>query len=242
MKNYLILGTLLSLLASCSGKEADTQANEIPNDSLIVEDVVEEVAPVVAPTTSYNYTIEAKEESSMPLPDGQQLKKIRYTVQIPSEYSKAALDEIADVIKSQEPIEYLFVEFYLPNQPRNSGNYGIAERTPDENSSTINYVAPPVEPEKPIAKPYDGCKVYGAWSMMGAKVIAYQKKGKCYMVNYYGGTNYGDPELYYKTTYRGHTAFKNAEDPDDMYVINSNGDLDGYAFGELACTFPSTSY
>lgn len=167
---------------------------------------------------------------------------MRYTVVIPSEYSQTALDEIADVIKYNAAVEYVFVEFYMDGQPLSGANYGIAKRLPNESSSEINYIAPPKEPEKPVAKPYDGCKVYGAWSMMGAKVIAYQKNGNCYMVNYYGGSNYGDPERYYKTSYHGHTAFKNAEDPNDMYVINSYGDLDGYYEGDLASTFPQTTY
>lgn len=31
-------------------------------------------------------------------------------------------------------------------------------------------------------------------------------------------------------------------DPADMYVINSNGDLDGYYDGDLATTFGKTTY
>ena len=183
----------------------------------------------------------------MPLPDGQSIQKIRYTVEIPIEYSEIALNEIADVIKSKEQMEYVFIEYYLPNQPRNSGNYGISKRTPSEHSTEINYIAPPKEPQttQPKAEantPYKGCKVYGAWNMTGAKVIAYQKNNRCYMVNYYGGTKYSEPELYIKTTWHGRTAFKNAEDPADMYVINNNGDLDGYYEGDLATTFSQTTY
>ena len=183
----------------------------------------------------------------MPLPDGQSLKKLRVTVEIPVEYSDLGLGDIAEDIKRKEPYEYLFVEFYLPSQPKTGPNYGIAKRTPTENSAVVNYVAPPKAPEQrteqpTIKKPYDGCKVYGAWNMMGAKVIAYQKNGKCYMVNYYGGSKYSEPERYIKTTFRGRTAFKNAEDPADMYVINANGDLDGYYEGDLATTFGQTTY
>lgn len=62
------------------------------------------------------------------------------------------------------------------------------------------------------------------------------------MVNYYGGNNYSDPERLIKATWRGRTAFKNAEAPADMYAINSNGDLDGYYEGDSATTFGQTTY
>lgn len=233
------------LLDSC-GIKSNTENAPVA----VAEPQVEQthVAPQAAPiTTSYSYTIENKEVASMSLPAGQQVQKVRYTVEIPLEYSDIALNEIADVIKNQETIEYVFVEYYLPNQPRNGINYGISKRTPSDTSTEINYVAPPKEPEptSPQAEvntPYKGCKVFGAWNMTGAKVIAYQKNGKCYMVNYYGGSNYSDPELYIKTTFRGCVAFKNAEDPADMYVVNRNGDLDGYYEGDLATTFGQTTY
>ena len=236
MKKALFIIASAALLTSCGGNKSQEAVQE--ETTVAVPEVVEQ--PVYAPTTSYSYTVVNKQESVMPLPDNQELKKITYTVEIPSEYTEYALGEIADVIKHQDSHEYVFVEYYLASQPKTGPNYGIAKRTPSENSATVNYVAPPA-PEPVAAKaPYDGGKVYGKWSMMGATVIAYQKNGKCYMVNHYGGSNYGDPERYIKTTYRGRTAFKNAEDPADMYVINSNGDLDGYYEGDLASTFPQT--
>ena len=241
-KDYIII-SLAFLLTACGGKSgSDSSATETKSSE---QQEIVEIAPVRA--CNYSYDIVGREESSMPLPDGQEVKKLRVTVEIPSEYSDIALNDIADDIKRTTSNEYLFVEFYLPSQPKTGPNYGIAKRTPSENSAVVNYVAPPQAPEatpdQPKVKaPYDGCKVYGAWNMMGAKVIAYQKNGRCYMVNYYGGTNFGDPERYIKTTYRGRTAFKNAEDPADMYVINGNGDLDGYYDGDLATTFGQTTY
>lgn len=236
MKKALYILASTTLLTSCG----DNKSEETARPEVMVEEAVVEQTPIYAPTTSYLYTVINKQESSMPLPDNQELKKMTYTVEIPSEYSQSALSEIADVIKHEDNHEYVFVEYYLPSQPKTGPNYGIAKRTPSENSVTVNYVASPA-PEPVAAKaPYDGCKIYGKWSMTGATVIAYQKNGKCYMVNHYGDSNYGDPERFIKTTYRGRTAFKNAEDPADMYVINSNGDLDGYYEGDLASTFPQT--
>lgn len=242
MKTTSLIAILAFVLTACGSNKAEENASA---DTLVT---VKDYAPTASvaqpskPTTSYSYTVINKEVSTMPISVNQSVNKIRYTVEIPYEYSQSALDEIADVIKSQEPIEYVFVEFFMDGQPRTGSNYGISKRTPSETCTEINYIAPPTEPEKPIKKPYDGCKVYGAWSMTGATVVAYQKGGKCYMVNYYGGSNFGDPERYIKTTYGGHTAFKNAEDPADMYVINSYGDLDGYYDGDLATTFPQTIY
>ena len=174
--------------------------------------------------------------------EGGEVQKIHYSIEIPSEYSNEELDDIANVLKAKETINRVFVEFYLEGKPVNKGNYALAIRTPDGNSTQINYIAPPAEPKKNIKKPYDGCKVYGAWEMYGAKVIAYQKGDKCYMVNYYGGEKFDEPERYIKTSYGGRTAFKNAEDPNEFYVINRDGDLDGYSYGDLASTFPMTIY
>lgn len=84
-------------------------------------------------------------------------------------------------------------------------------------------------------------KVYGAWNMIGAVVMIYEENGKCYVINRYNESKYGDPELYYKKTYQGQPAFVNAQDPDDMYVINQDGDLDGYNAGEKVISFPSVS-
>lgn len=240
MKKTTLTLTVCALLASCGSKQ-ESNSTEAQQEEEVA--VVEQKTPNVEAShvsTTYEYSVINKVESSMPLPYNQELKKMTYTVEIPIEYSDIALNEIADVIKHNEQAEYVFIEYYLASQPKSGPNYGISKRTPSENSTTINYVAPPTPPASDVKAPYDGCKVYGKWSMMGAIVIAYQKGGRCYMVNYYGGSKYGDPELYYKTTYRGRTAFKNAEDPADVYVINRNGDLDGYYDGDLASTFPQT--
>lgn len=108
-------------------------------------------------------------------------------------------------------------------------------------SPTESYSSQVQNKEEPklteTSAPYTGHKVFGKWNMVGAVLTIYQKGDKCYMVNDYGDGKYDDPERFIKTTYHGQAAFKNAEDPNDMYVINSSGDLDGYAFGDLACTF-----
>lgn len=189
------------------------------------------------PTTNFPYKVINKSEDSIITLDNKVITKVTYVVIIPSEYSKDVLDEIADILKYEANNEYVFVEYYLESQSKTGVNYGISKRTPLEISSTINYVAPPKTESVTIKAPYDGCKVYGKWQMVGAIVIVYQKKGKCYMVNFYGGSKYSDPERYIKTTYEGCTAFKNVEDPADMYIINNNGDLDGYYDGDLASTF-----
>ncbi|MCQ2146429.1 MAG: hypothetical protein MJZ16_02825 [Bacteroidales bacterium] len=70
----------------------------------------------------------------------------------------------------------------------------------------------------------------------------YTKNGKTYMVNYYStSSEYSAPEVFLKTTFHGHTAFKNSEDPDDMYVIESDGSLGGYYMGDRASTFPKVN-
>lgn len=235
MKKTLFTLASAVLLISCGSNNSQE-----PSTATAVEEVAyEDATPSPTKRTSYSYTIVGQKEASMPLPDNQEIKKMTYTVEIPSEYSKYALAEIADVIKQNDnKHEYVFVEFYLASQPKTGPNYGIGIRTPSDNNTTVNYIAPPTPEAKDAKTPYDGCKVYGKWNMMGATVIAYQKNGNCYLVNYFGGNEYDEPERFIKTTYHGHTAFKNAEDPADMYVINSNGDLDGYFEGDLATTFP----
>lgn len=236
-KHYLLplftLIVLASVMFSCNNK----QENKVEEVCVEVVECEQIESIQVAPTTSYSYTILSKEESSFPLPDNQQITKMTYTLEIQSELSESALDEIADVIAYSDSHEYIFVEYYLPTQLKNGPNYGISKRTPSERSSQVNYIAPPAKEEATVKAPYDGCKVYGKWNMMGATLIVYQKGNKCYMVNYYGGSNYGEPERFIKTTYRGRTAFKNAEDPDDVYVINGEGNLDGYYCGDYASTF-----
>ena len=240
MKHLFLITFLGFSLISCNNKKPE------PMPEIITDSEPEQIqTPKLenkAPSTNLSYKVVNREVVSAPLVDGQELKKLRETIDIPSRYSEEQLKEIANVLKHNESFDYFNFEFYLESQPKTGPNYGIVNISPGEVFAKVNYVESPKEPEKPVRKPYDGYTVYGAWNMMGAKVIAYQKNGRCYMVNYYGGSNYGDPELYYKTTYHGLTAFKNAEDPEDMYVINSNGDLDGYYYGDLASTFGKTTY
>lgn len=240
MKDLFLITILGISLISCHNKKPEAMP-----ETTTVSETEQPQAPQFennVPSTHLPYKVVNREVVSAPLADGQELKKLRETIDIPSEYSEQQLKEIANVLKHNETFDYFNFEFYLESQPKTGPNYGIVNISPGEVYAKVNYVEPPKEPEKPVKKPYDGCTVYGAWNMMGAKVIAYQKNGRCYMVNYYGGSNYGDPELYYKTTYHGRTAFKNAEDPADMYVINSNGDLDGYYDGDLVTTFGQTTY
>ncbi len=101
----------------------------------------------------------------------------------------------------------------------------------------VHTTTTPVPEFNELKTPYDNSHVYGKWKMVGAIVIVYEKGKDCYMVNYYGGNNYGEPELFIKTEFQDNLAFENAEDPMDLYVINQNGDLEGYYNGELANTF-----
>lgn len=236
MNKALYLITSVALLSSCTGNSSD-ESNQ--TEATVAETVIEQPT-TISPSTSYQYTVISRQESAMPLANNQEIKKMTYTVEIPEEYSLIALNEIADVIKNEDQHEYVFIEYYLSSQPKSGLNYAISKRTPIDNNTTINYIAPPEPETSAVETPYDGAKVYGKWSMPGATVIAYQKKGKVYMVNHYGGSKYGDPERYIKTTYGGRIAFKNAEDPNDMYVINSDGDLDGYFEYDLVTTFPQT--
>lgn len=245
MKKRFLIGAVvllstISILISCGNSHDNSrvkieQVTTTINNNLQAE--VTPTIPVAPPTTSYPYTIIDKKESTANLNNNQILRKMTYTVEIQTELTKNALDEIADVIAHSEPCEYVFVEYYLTTQAKSGPNYGLSIRTPIDNSSQINYIAPPAKKPEKVKAPYDGCKVYGKWNMMGAVVIAYQKGSKCYMVNYYGGSNFDDPELYIKTTIGGRTAFKNSEDLEDVYIINSNGDLDGYYYGDYCGTF-----
>ena len=231
--------TMMSIVVSCRNKHVDAKCEK----EMVVEVVESKQLP--SPTTSFQYVVVDKKESTLIVADNQKVeefKKMTYTIDIPNEYPVYALDEIADVIAYSEPCDYVFVEYYLPAQVKNSYNYGLSKRTPTERDTQINYIAPPqieqpIELNEAVKAPYDGCKVYGKWNMHGAVLVVYKKNNTCYMVNYYGGSNYGEPERYIKTTFRGCTAFKNAEDPNDVYVINDDGNLDGYYEGDLACTF-----
>lgn len=238
----MLTGLAASLIfVSCVNKQDNTESKV--ETEIVVDEFtrIDSVVAVTSATTLYPYKIIDKKESSFNLPDKQVLKKMTITVEIETELHKSALDEIANVIAKTEPYEYVFIEYYLATQAKNGPNYGLSKRTPTEQSTQINYVAPPAKESTSTTKtPYDGCKVYGKWNMVGATVIVYQKGNNCYMVNYYGGTNYGEPERFIKTKFKGRTAFKNAEDPADMYVINKYGDLEGYYEGDLACTFSKT--
>lgn len=165
MKEFFLLFSIACLLSACGGN-----TSEIASESSMPQPISQEMNTAVPPTAAestctYNYTIVGREESSMPLADGQSIKKLRVTVEIPIEYSDLGLNDIADDIKRKESsFEYLFVEFYLLNMPKTGPNYGLAKRTPHEKDVAINYVAPPKEPEqKPdqpkVKKPYDGCTV-----------------------------------------------------------------------------------
>lgn len=248
MKKRFLIGAVAllsttSMLISCGNSHDNARVkNEMVTTSVNNNPQTEVILPSTPPpppppTTSYPYTIIDKKESTANLNNNQILKKMTYTVEIQTELSKNALDEIADVIAHSEPCEYVFIEYYLTTQAKSGPNYGLSKRTPIDNSSQINYIAPPAKKPEKVKAPYDGCKVYGKWNMMGAVVIAYQKGSKCYMVNYYGDSNFDEPELYIKTTIGDRTAFKNSEDLEDVYIINSYGDLDGYYYGDHCGTF-----
>lgn len=238
-KTFILFFIALAAISCNNGSSSKNEsASELDSAFVSAPDIKNTLE---APSTR-EYKVISRAIQSMQDAEGNKVQKIHYSIEIPSEYDKDDLDNIANELKAKETVNRVFVEFYLEGKNSNNGNYALATRTPDDNSTKINYVAPPQEPKQKIKKPYDGCKVYGAWEMYGAKVIAYQKGGKCYMVNYYGGSNFDEPERYIKTSYRGRTAFKNADDPNEIYVINSNGDLDGYSYGDLASTFPMTIY
>ena len=206
-----LLSIIWTLFLSVNSHDNVQVKNEMGTTTVINNPQTEVIPTNTLTTTSHPYTIIDKKKSSANLSNNQILKKVTYTVEIQTELSKNALDEIADVIAHSEPCEYVFVEYYLTTQAKNGPNYGLSKRTPIDNSSQINYIAPPAKKPEKVKAPYDGCKVYGKWNMMGgAVVIAYQKGSKCYMVNYYGGSNFGEPELYIKTTIGGRTAFKNS--------------------------------
>jgi len=207
--------------------------NEIGYDPLTVDSVI--------PVPSVSYTIYSRNESKAPYSNGTYITKIQYIVDIPQEYDKSQLDEIADYLTQEENGRIVTVEFYLPNQTKGAGNYGIAYRTIDDHSTTINYIASPKKDTDAEAKdaPFKGAtRIYGKWSIPDAILTIYQKGGKCYMVNYYSNGKYDDPVLFYRTKMNGRTAFKNSEDLDDVYVIESDGSLGGYYQGDCGAVFP----
>ncbi len=155
------------------------------------------------------------------------------------------LSQLLLLLKHEEPIEYVFIEYYLPGQDRNSFNYGISKRTPKQHSTELSCVGSPKDTDNSDDSPYKGGKVFGAWELGISRVIFYEKNNNCYKVEYdYHDNKYRTPKRYNKTKFRGLTAFKNAEKTDDslMFVISKNGDLTTYLDGERLATFSPTQY
>lgn len=240
MKNFIYIALLSLMAVSCDKSQTVPMPEKIADFEQESAQIPK--LEVVTPATRLKYKVVHSEVSTVSVTEGKELKKIDVKIDIPSKYSEPQLREVANVLKHNEPFDYFNFEFYLESQPKTGINYGTVNISPKGIKSTVNYIEPQKEEKKSVKKPYEGSKIYGAWDMRWAKVIAYQKNGHCYMVNYYGDSKYGEPELYYKTTYNGYTAFQNAEDPNDMYVINRNGDLDGYASGDYVVTFLQTIY
>ena len=193
---------------------------------------------IAATQPPHYYTVADKKISEIPELLGVKigLKKVEYVIVINEKYGSKKLDEIADYIKSNEKIQHVFVSFYLNNMSLNGPNYAISKRTPDTNSTQINYVEPVKESPKHKA-PYAGSEIIGTWQMaLGATTTIYKKGNSFYMVDQYSEDSYSDPEKLIRFSTNGYSAFKYVEDTGEVFVIMKDG-LYGFMDGDLSSVF-----
>ena len=207
-----------------------------PSSSIIAKRIINE--PVaeknIVQSRPHNYILSDRIVSDITTG----VKKVEYIIVIDKKYSEKELDEIADYIKStdKDKIEYIFVSSYLSHMSLNGLNYAISIRTPDMNSTKINYVEPAKESPKHKA-PYAGLEIIGKWQMVFEATTTIYKKGNTYyMADQYSEDSYGDPEKLIRFTVNGKTAFRFAEDTGEVFVIMKDG-LYGYMDGDLSCVF-----
>ena len=212
-----------------------TGAGNSPSSSIIAErNINEPIAEEIVKFRPHNYILSDRIVSDITTG----VKKVEYIIVIDTKYSEKELNEIADYIKSTEKdkIKYIFVSYYLSHMSLNGLNYAISKRTPDLNSTQINYVEPAKESTKQKA-PYAGLEIIGKWQMIFEATTTIYKKGNTYyMADQYSEDNYGDPEKLIRFTVNGKTAFKFAEDTGEVFVIMKDG-LYGYMDGDLSCVF-----
>jgi len=205
------------------------------SSSIIAERKINEpIAKEIIIPCPHNYTLSDRIISG----SAHGFRKVEYIIVIDKKYNEKELDEIADYIKStdKDKIQYVFVSFYLNTMSLNGPNYAISKRTPDLNSTQINYVEPVKESPKKKA-PYAGLKIIGTWQMaLGATTTIYKKGNHYYMADQYSEDSYGDPERLIHFTIEGHSAFKFVEDTGEVFVIMKDG-LYGYMDGDLSCVF-----
>lgn len=226
MKKILLLAIVCVTLFSCNKGGSGIDSDSLKN---------------AANAQKEEYTVLNKDESTIRLGDNSELKSVTFTVELDGEYPKEKVDEIADELKDKD-LEYAFFDFFVKGQDTSDNPYAVVTRTPEENSTVVNGVTKSDPYANKVRAPYARCKVYGAWKMSGTTVVAYQKGGKCYMVDNYGNGKYGEPIAYKLTTFQDMTAFQNLSDAKDMYVINEDGDLDGYNGDDFATTYKQTDY
>ena len=214
-----------------STEEKNSLSSSVIEGKIIFEPIAEEIIVLSRP---HNYTLSDRIVSDITTG----VKKVEYIIVIDKKYSEKELDEIADYIKStdKDKIEYIFVSSYLSHMSLNGLNYAISIRTPDLNSTKINYVEPAKESKKQKA-PYAGLEIIGKWQMVFEATTTIYKKGNTYyMADQYSEDSYGDPEKLIRFTVNGKTAFKFAEDTGEVFVIMKDG-LYGYMDGDLSCVF-----
>lgn len=228
---HLILITALAL----SGCTNNSQHKQISENQDYVEIRSKSYYPLpagAAETASYPFDIVSRKVSEIVVGES----KVEYTVVISNKYNEQELDNIANNIKKSDKdgINYIFISFYLNDMSLKGPNYAISKRTPDINTTQINYVEPAIESNN---APYGNAEIIGKWSMAGgATTIIYKKNTSYYMIDHYSANNYGDPMKLIKSTINGNTSFRYVEDTGETFVIMEDG-LYGYMDGDLSCVF-----
>ena len=212
--------------------------NKTDEKNSMSSSIIVEYEPIVkkniVPSCPHNFTLSDRIISDITAG----VKKVEYIIVIDKKYNEKELDEIADYIKStdKDKIEYIFVSSYLSHMSLNGLNYAISKRTPDLNSTKINYVEPVKESPKQKA-PYAGLEIIGKWQMVFEATTTIYKKGNTYyMADQYSEDSYSEPEKLIRFSVNGKTAFKFAEDTGEVFVIMKDG-LYGYMDGDLSCVF-----
>lgn len=226
LKYFLLISCLI--LSSCNRNNKNVNTNSQP-DSIIT------AMPPKLFTDSikqYNYKIYNRQVSEY---NG--IKKVEYTVIIPSTYNEQQLSDIASLLKrdDMQKIEYVFVSFYLEWQNINSTNYAISKRTPELNETIINYTPPKKNIDKtPLLS---GTKIIGKWYVyMGMQMIIYEKESKYYLLYINSDGSTGSPEPLMKTVSNGVSGYRYVEDTGEFFIIKSDG-LHSYFEGDEAAVF-----
>ena len=94
------------------------------------------------------------------------------------------------------------------------------------------------EYEEQRKAPYSLDEMIGVWEfILGAAVVLYEHDDDYWLVTIEKNGVYGTPVRQIRFTYKGRTAYRDYDYPEEAKVIMSNGDLNCYDSGELAATY-----